>query len=222
NVHIVWYHLLNTKQKLKVYTRLDSFYQRFYKAAKLRYQTGETNKLEFLAAEEQRTKIKFKKKQIFTDMLVHKQELRTLLNTTNKISLSHAPTKAMLSLTIANTDSLIHNPKLALQRQQIELAQTKSKLEKAKLLQDFNVSYALQTIDNQTGYHSFELGIDIPLWFGAQKNKIQAANTMIAIKQKQYEQRKLQTRAKLEKLIIQYKQAKSFLKYYKNQGLTTA
>src|SRR5699024_9922509 len=125
-VDFVWYHLLNAKQKLKIYTRLDSFYQRFYKAAKLRYQTGETNKLEFLAAEEQRTKIKFKKKQIFSDLLVHKRELRTLLNTTNKINLSHAPTKAILSLAIANTDTLTHNPKLALQRQQIELAQTKS------------------------------------------------------------------------------------------------
>src|SRR5699024_7015066 len=125
-------------------------------------------------------------------ILVHKRELRTLLNTTNKISLSHAPTKAILSLAIADTDTLTHNPKLALQRQQIELAQTKSKLEKAKLLPDFNVGYALQTIDNQTGYHSFEVGIDIPLWFGTQKNKIQAAKTMVAIEQKQYEQKKLQ------------------------------
>ena len=50
NIYSSYYQLLYAKGKLDLAEKLDSVFRNFEAAAKIRYETGETNKLELLSA----------------------------------------------------------------------------------------------------------------------------------------------------------------------------
>ena len=65
-------------------SRLDSIYQKFGEAAKLRFQEGETGQLEQTTAEAQVRQLAVQKLQLHTDVLILQQRLATLLNRREK------------------------------------------------------------------------------------------------------------------------------------------
>jgi cobalt-zinc-cadmium resistance protein CzcA len=222
-VRLSWYHLQNAYLRLKVYTRLDSFYSRFYEAAALRYKTGETNKLEVTAAKAQQAEIGLQKEQSTANIKVYLHQLEGLLNAGQPVSIPKIENaKAKLLFAMADTSQLKETPLLQYYKQQIAVAKSQTGLEKARLLPSLNAGFALQQVDGQAGYHSFQVGIGIPLWFRPQQGRIQAAKAETAINRKQFQQQKLEVTTRFKQLMEQYKQAASFLNYYESQGLQLA
>ncbi len=221
-VRIAWYQLQIAYKKEAFYKELASSFKKFYTAASLRYQTGETNKLGMLAAQGQEKEFQLQKEAITRDIQALKLEMKNLLNLQTPFSISPGTgIKADLSLGVASTKEIKNHPLLAYRQQKVKVAKAHTAVEKAKLWPSLEAGYALQTIDGEKGFHSFQVGIGIPLWFQPQKAKIQASRTEQLIRKKEYLQDQLRLNNQFQQWLSQYKKAKSFLDYYEEQGLET-
>src|SRR3546814_3776926 len=81
-------------------------------------------------------------------------------------------------------------------RQDIQVQQARIKVEKSDLLPTFGGQYGWQKIGSQSGFNSWQVGINIPLWFGPQKAEIQAASIQKEI---------AESRLKEEKISLHYR-----------------
>ncbi len=223
DVRLAYYHLQHAYKSAAVYAALDSFYNRFYAAAELRFKTGETNKLEMMAAKGQQAEIRLKKQQSLSDVRIFLQELESLMNAGKPVVITPAnEAKAEVQLAVADTSSLRSTPFFQYKQQQVAVAKSRKELEEAGLLPSINAGYAVQRVNGAPGFHSFQVGIGIPLWFRPQQGRIQAAQTQIAIQERQLEQQQLERVSRFKKLTERYQQAKAALQYYHTQGLQVA
>ncbi len=222
-IQLTWYHLQTAYKRHQVYIQLDSFYHRFYRAALLRYQTGETNKLETKTAKARQMEIHLEKEKSQSEIQIYLHQMEELLNAGQPISiLKETNPKAILNVSAGDTSLLRQSSLLQYYNQKITVAQNQTALEKTQLLPSLEGQFAMQQVNGQSGYYSFQIGVGIPLWFGAQQGRIQAAKTQTAITQKQYEQQKAELTSYFLQLLETYKQASSSLNYYESGGLQTA
>ena len=230
-----WWQLVFFKSKLRLLQYQDTLYSGFHKAASLRAETGETNKLERISAESQSLEIKNQLKQTQIDIEIYLKRLQTLLNTRQPITIADtALVKLDLSFT---TDSMaiMANPSMALSLQQIEVANMETKVEKAKLLPDFTLGYFNQSIVGtqdvngsprhySTGdrFTGLKAGIAIPLWFKPNTSKIEASKINCQIAQTNAEYFKSALRGEFDALLQEFGKYKSSIDYYEQSALPQA
>ena len=221
-------------EKIKLLNSLDSIYKKFKERAELRQQVGETSNLEKYAAQNKFYEIQLQIKQIKFDVHSNELILQQLLNT--KETLQPVDTTLVkVPLDFYFDTSLSNHPQTAFYQQQINVANAELKLEKSKRLPDFNVGYYHQflikgfnpaKIDRQytpnTRIGGFQVGTTIPLFFGAQRAKINAAkiNTQLVQSQAQAAKAGLQTQYLTQ--YNEYLKQKEGLDYYETIGLKQA
>ncbi|MBD1366517.1 CusA/CzcA family heavy metal efflux RND transporter [Mucilaginibacter sp. ZT4R22] len=228
-----FYHILYLKQKLQLLLSADSTYALFVKNANLRFDKGESNILEKTTAETQRAQIARQSEMLNSDLFIAYDRFRVLLNTT----VDYRPEVGAFQLPVPMiTDTAFSNHPQALylsQQQQVSKAQTLA--EQAKLLPDLSLGYfnqsfnGTQTVngvnhnyDGGNRFSSVQLGVAIPLFGGAQKNRVSA----FRIKEQQAQ---VDYQSGLQALQSRYKQATAevgkylqLVAYYEKTGLPNA
>lgn len=183
----------------KLYFSQDSIYSAFLKAAALRYKTGETNLLEKTTAETQYNEVKNQMMKNQSDIVAARSELRRLLNTTDSIIVTPGQfVKTTEAIPYADS-SIVKNPLLAYQKQQIVIADKNINLEKSRSGPDFTVGYFNQSIigvqnvngqdRNFSGSNRFQgvqAGISLPLFFKPYAARIKAAKIDKQVSESQY------------------------------------
>jgi cobalt-zinc-cadmium resistance protein CzcA len=94
------------------------------------------------------------------------------------------------------------------------------KLEKQKILPDLNLSLFRgmnKGVGRQT-YSGFHVGVALPLWFGYQKSKIEAAKTQTKIISSARNNYLIQLRSKYDALLSDLRQFEKELIYYEETG----
>ncbi|MDP4281784.1 MAG: CusA/CzcA family heavy metal efflux RND transporter [Bacteroidota bacterium] len=177
---------LLSKQRLICYQ--DSLYSGFLRAASLRANSGETNRLEMITARSQSMEVQNRLRQVKIDIEICSVKLKTLLN--SDAFLLPADTVLSRNQFIPVSDSLLIaiNPTAGYMKQQIELSRLQKKLEFSKMLPDFNIGYSSQTIKGtqeakgvtttffrDDRFSSIQAGISIPLWFAPYVSRTKAA-----------------------------------------------
>ncbi|MDD2242099.1 MAG: CusA/CzcA family heavy metal efflux RND transporter [Bacteroidales bacterium] len=200
------------------YDRLDSIYRDFEKAAKLRYETQATSKLEYISAQNQSRQVNLSEQQAMKDEQIALTNLnRWLGNETIYVtdgSIAAMPTELI-------QPSALH-PILQLADENIKLADSEYKLEKSGFLPKFFVEYGRQKIGSVTGYYSYQVGLSVPLFFGAQSGRTKFAKMQRNIAQQNYIQKELELTSQQNIAIDQYQKWKSSLEYYYNTALPLA
>ena len=74
-----WGNAYTSKRKYELYVELDSIFSDFERAARMRYETEASSKLEYLAATNQARQVSLQKKQIYRDYLGNLQKLNLWL-----------------------------------------------------------------------------------------------------------------------------------------------
>jgi cobalt-zinc-cadmium resistance protein CzcA len=228
-VKLAWYQLLYAQNKFKQLISQDSLYKHFAERAALRYKTGETSYLEQLSAVNAYKEIQVATKQAEADVLINRQELQQLMAISYLPVITPTP---LVKLTFIASDSstVIAHPQLVYYQQRSALAEAQLKAEKSRYLPDLTLGYRQQLLigafnpaNINRGYFpgtrigGFEAGIAVPLFFGAQKSKVKAAQIGQQIAQveqqnatllliKQYNQA-LQTLAKYDEALSYYDEA---------------
>lgn len=219
-VKSLYYQILLNTQLLKVVQQQDSLYQSAFKAASLRYQTGETNLLEKVSTETRLHEIQNRIQSILSDEKSLYQSLSFLLNIPADFVID-TQTNMQKPLQLQITE-LSNNPYLELLRQQIEVSQLQTKLEKERLKPDFKVGITNQSIERNYNQNFVQAGLNFPLFAKAQKARINAAGINEQIAKESLSLAEQQTAKQLQSLKIQLEKLRKSVQYYQSSAIPQA
>jgi cobalt-zinc-cadmium resistance protein CzcA len=227
-----YYHLVLLQQRRTLLMVADSIYSTFVNRAVQKFNAGSTDILEKVTAENQLTQIKSQVQAINASYSIALNQFNILLN----CSIPFEPlfdNNILLLSAMPDMLSLDQTPALRLQEANITKSEQQLKLEKSKLSPNFNMGYNSATImgwqtttQNNERYFgsdhrfgSFNVGLSVPLFAGAQKAKINASN--IAISQNKLEKQAVsqQLQASLKEAISLYLQNKKVVEEYQRSVL---
>ncbi len=226
-------YLQYNKQKLQ---NLDSLYTDFLRVANIRYQTGETKKIEINTAESKKGEIDLIIKQNNVYLTNAYQNLKILLNTKDSIAIALNNNYIPLQVnTMLDSNAIANHPLLLSIYQNMQIAEQSKKVEKAQGLPDFRIGYANQSligIQNINGvdkyfgsnnrFNIFNIGVAIPLTYGATKAKMKSLEFEKQSLQMQAEYQAALLNSELQNTLAQYQQQIMQYNYYKTKALPNA
>ncbi|MFD1469768.1 CusA/CzcA family heavy metal efflux RND transporter [Hymenobacter caeli] len=219
-----YYGLLVSYRRVALLHRQDSLYRRAAHAARIRYQVGETNRLEQVAAEARARELENRLLTALSDLEVQRQQLGQLLGSADPAAID--TTAAVVApLAPADTAALSpeSNPTLGLLRQQVAVSQQQTKVDQLRRLPDLRAGYFQQTLRPEySALHVGQLGLAIPLLGGAGRARVAAARLgeQVAAGQLSYATAQLGTQ--LRGLRLQLRRARASLDYYQLTALPQA
>ena len=231
----MFYRLLILDQKNRLLNEADNIYSDFLTKAKERFKAGDVDVIELSTAENQRLQIANQQQMLATDYNVLLEHFQSLLNTGTKTE-PVADSIVYPFREIADVPDLYNTPMLKLYRQRILVSEQQKKLENARLLPTFSVGYNSTTIigwqtfgintekyyGSDKRFESFNAGIGIPLFYGAQRAKIVAADRQIKQREQELAAVKQQLNTDLAGAIKTYTQRKKSAAVYRSTMLPNA
>jgi len=228
-----YYNLAFTVSRQSLLLQQDSLFDGFYKAASLRYKSGETNLLEQTTAEAQRNEVKNQLRNNLADITVLQTQLKTLLNSELLPEIAETSLKEIqFNETLDTTLSM--NPSINYIRQLIDVANAQKKLEAAKFAPDFQIGAFSQTLIGVTNmentkiatstdrFTGFQVGVAIPLWFVSHQGRVKSAEYSRQVAQTNYQYSTIALQGQLQQAVQQYLKNKNSLAYYKTSALPNA
>ncbi|NRF37164.1 CusA/CzcA family heavy metal efflux RND transporter [Pedobacter foliorum] len=222
----VFYEMLIIKEKQALLQSIDSAYREFLRVASHRFKLGETNMLEKASAENQLTQIGIQQKDLKKELNALQQQLMLLINSDEL----REPQSISYKMEVVAIDqmALANHPFLKLHLQEEKVAAATTKVEKSRLLPELNLGYNNMSIQDGINYgtgtrfQSFQLGLGIPIFYGAQKARIKSAQTLqtIAKNETAYAQKQLQ--AEMEDAVNQFEKNKEIVHDFESTALKNA
>ncbi len=195
---------------------LTSDLQDAVKIASLRFETGESNFLSKISLETRRDEVLSQvaeNERWKSSVLV---KFRTLLNTDAAL----VPTAPPYATMIRPVESLLEAPPQLTWYQAREISAAQElKARKAALGPGINVGGFNQQLENVNGFSGFHVGLDVPLWFTADKAAIKTAEAGLKVVESEkswYVYRLESTRKELSSELDRYTERVSF---YETSGL---
>ncbi len=223
NIRSAYYGLLVEYRRAALLRRQDSLYRRAARAARIRYQVGETNRLEQVSAEARARELQNRRAVLRTQLLVQARQLGLLLGSSGPAAIDTLASP-VANIALTDTASLAPdtNPTLGLLRQQVLVSQQQTQLEKLRRLPDVRVGYFNQSIGGVRGYQVAQAGLSVPLLGGAARARLAAARVGEQQASTQLAYATAQLRGQLAGLRQQLAQARASLNYYETSALPQA
>lgn len=234
-VKSAWYNLLAGIEKQQLLSYQDSLYKHFSERSELRYKTGETSNVERLSAQSRYQEVQTQERQSKSDVEIYQLELQKLLNTREPVILADTSLSKITGMLSPDTAFLDQNPLLGYYAQQVNVADANTRLEKNKLLPDVSLGYYQQylvpsfnpaKIDRSytpnTRIAGVQVGLGIPLFFGAQSARIRASRIQHQISQTELQLVGNNLRSAYSQAYQQYVKLQQSLSYYESAGLRQA
>ncbi|WFB64923.1 CusA/CzcA family heavy metal efflux RND transporter [Sphingobacterium sp. WM] len=226
-------YLENNDRELK---SLDSIYKDFIRIAEVRYNAGDTKKVDINTAQAKQGEINL----LFTQNEMLKRNaynsLKNLMQISEDFEIETADIFEPIKLTeILDTSKISEHPQIQALYQQAKIAESSKAVERASGLPDFNIGYtnaSLIGMHERNGiekfygrgqrFNSFDIGIAIPLTYGSTKAKIRSLDfeKQAAEMSAEWEKQKLQNA--YINLMNQYEQNLAQFNYFKNNALPNA
>ena len=221
--------LLNyLEEKQKLLLRSDSIFTEFQKKAALRFQKGESNLLEKTSAENQKGVIKIQAIQVLQEIQSNQLYFQLILNQEEKTVPELKKQKLELKFK-TDFELLKNHPFLEFFEQQRRVTESKTKLEKSKLLPSFTIGYNNTTFlgtgadnafyDQSNRFSSVLFGLGIPIFGGAQNAKIRASQIAEKIDLNEIEIQKKLIQNKYDNLILELQSNQEKLNYFEKTSL---
>ncbi len=231
----VYWEYVYLLEKHKLLKLQDSLYSGFLRAAELRANIGETNKLEMITARSQSLEIRNQLFQVQSDISIAGRTLGQLLN--SRTGYIPADTSLILIPAVIETDSasVDNNPSLGYYNQQVKVSEIEKKLERSQMLPDLNVGYFSQTIigtqdiggvprsfDDSFRFNGVQAGISVPLWITpySARNKAARLNQQAAMVNR--DNYSLRLESDYNNLVDEYRKFSASVSFYKTQAVHEA
>lgn len=231
-----YYQLEYLEHNTTVLKYLDSIYTDFIRVAELRYKTGDIGKLDVNTAVTKKGEINllFQQNEVFRQNAY--QSLKTLMQMPEDFFIkSNTDYKPLFLSSFIDTTAIENHPSIQLLYQEAKVAEQNKKVEQAKGLPDFTVGY---NNVSSVGIHSrngidrfydrgqrfsfFEVGIAIPLTFGATKAKVRSLDYQKQSLELNAQWKEQQLKTELANSLEQYEQSVAQFTYFKEQALPNA
>lgn len=231
SVSEAFYSILVLLEKEKLLLKNDSLFADFLQKAELRFTTGESNTLEKVTAINQRNQISIQLMQLKQELEIQLLQFQLLLNT----SVLYIPFEKEIKFNNINpidSSAITEHPFIKILEKQNQISALQTKAEKSKLLPDLSLSYNNMSMkgtgaddivyNSSTRFQSVQIGVGIPLFYGAQKAKINAASVNQKISESNYSIGVQRFNNELKNTISQYKTSKTIVNYYEQETLKNA
>jgi heavy metal efflux system protein len=228
-IKYTFYQLLIMQDKMRLLKEADSIYSDFIIRGRARYKMGDIDALELATLENQQFQINSQLQMITTAHRISQRELQILMNTGQDYE-PIADSIVYLYQSSADGIDVQSSPSYRVYIQKVQLAELQKKLETSKLMPTFNAGVNSSTIigwqtlgQNYEQYYgtgkrftSVNIGMGVPLFYGAQRSKIKAAENqkrmyvleLDAAKQQMTGDltRATESYAKYNELVVQFRQ----------------
>ena len=215
-VGIDYVNALVARHRTKVYEGLDSVFSDFEKAAKMRYETEATSKLEYISALQQLRQNGLALRQAQMDEDIANRNMNRWLGTE-----THFLPADSLELSI-ETPLLNQVPTIQLANEKVKLTEKQVKAEKAEFLPKLYVQGGSQKIGNNSGYWSYEVGVSMPVFSSERRAKAKAGKLQLEAEKAQQEHTELLLKSELQTLSANNEKWDEQLKYYREVVLPLA
>lgn len=226
-------YLENNEKELQ---SLDSIYIDFIRIAEVRYNAGDTKKVDINTAQAKRGEINLLLRQ--NEILKQNayNSLKTLMQTQEDFKIETPLEFEPMKITDIIDNSKIENhPQIQALYQQARIAEASKKVEKSSGLPDFNIGYtnaSLMGMHERNGvekyygrgqrFNSFDIGIAIPLTYGATRAKIRSLDFEKQSAELAADWKKQQLQNEYQNLMNQYEQNIAQYNYFKENALPNA
>jgi len=221
-VSLAWGNAYNAKKQYQLYLQLDSVFKDFERAAKIRYETQATSRLEYLSASSQAKQIIIQKEKSHKDYLIALQKLNLWFASDTLFTVDDNSINEISALPLLSPDAIKQHPFLHYYGQKVQLADARVKLAKAGYLPKFTAEYGSQKIGSQTGFYQYQFGLSIPLVFASQSGKIKSAKIESLIARENFYQKDLEINAAYKSLYEEYQKWQATTEYYRKVALPVA
>ena len=217
------YDLINyNKAQLRFAEQLDSVYTNFRMAAESRYDTGETGKLEFIAASSEYQQIQVFRQQAYDDIEIANRALKQYLGIDQEIETVGSTYETINFIADFDSASVTNNPLLQYSMQNAEVSKANIGVEKSEFLPKFSISYDKLKYNDISGFSAYQAGISIPLWFFPQKSRVKAAKADAMVAENQYLEQKAITESRVSQLLKSLEKTQKTLNYYQKGAMILA
>lgn len=222
---------LDAKEKFLV--NMDSLYSRMQTIATLRHTQGESTILEKTTLDNEVLQIRVQSKMLQSDRVSAQAQLAALINQ-NTLPL---PADTLSEQTnLLDTVNLFNHPYLQYLKQQQVLATDVTAAEKSKLTPDLLLGYSNQSFvgwqsntaqvehyyDWKRRFNSGQIGVAVPLFNRAQKNKVKASQMGEKMAMANYEAGQQQLSVQMKQALEDYKKNNIAVSYFKASVLPQA
>jgi cobalt-zinc-cadmium resistance protein CzcA len=220
SVKFYYYQILAQQKNLQFLASQDSLYTQMKRAATIKFQQGETNRLELMAAETRLREFQQKRIALEADQKTAYQNLAYWINEPGEFEIEGKESVAMESN--ATGFDLSKNPTIELLAEQVEHGKLLTAVERERLKPDLRIGVTTQSIENVGGQNFVQAGLAIPIFMKGQKAKIASAK----LQEEAFLSQKIQTESALK---TDYKNAeaavakfRASLAYYTSTALPQA
>ena len=221
-VKLAWGQVYTAKNTYQVYNRLDSLFTDIERAADVRLEVEETSKLAYLATKNQANEVRIQMEQAYRDYLGALQRLNLWLVSDTLYTVPDVPSEQLTVILNYDLDSLSTHPLLNVYQQQIKVADARIKERRSEFLPKLQGQYGWQKVGGQTGFYTYQIGIQIPLFFGPELGGTQEAKIQREITTENLRQNQLQLNAECQSMREEYLKWRNSWIYYRDQALPLA
>ncbi|WP_158858790.1 TolC family protein [Lunatibacter salilacus] len=211
-----FYTILYLQKLEENYRFLDSLYQQFSVAADRRYDVGETNYLEKLTARSKMRELAVRLAQTIESKNQTYVKLEQLIQSGREFEV---PDQVLNPLPTKDWEKETH-PGIQYFQQSINWRADILSLEKQRLLPDLHGEFfrGTNTGPNARIYPGIQVGVSIPLWFGAQKAKITSSKYELVQTSLAAENYGFQLANRKEQLEIELQKFQEAISFYTEEG----
>ncbi|MCZ2490115.1 CusA/CzcA family heavy metal efflux RND transporter [Aquirufa antheringensis] len=206
SVKFYYYQILAQQKNLTFLASQDSLYTLMKRAATIKFQQGETNRLELMAAETRLREFQQKRIALEADQKTAYQNLAYWINEPGEFEIEGKESLAMESGQ-AGLD-LSKNPTIELLAEQVEHGKLLTAVEIERLKPDLRIGVTTQSIENVGGQNFVQAGLAIPIFGKGQKAKIASAK----LQEEAFVSQKIQAESALQ---TDYKNAEAAVAKYR-------
>ncbi|MEY2940729.1 MAG: hypothetical protein RJA67_414 [Bacteroidota bacterium] len=206
SVKFYYYQILAQQKNLAFLASQDSLYTQMKRAATIKFQQGETNRLELMAAETRLREFQQKRIALESDQKTAYQNLAYWINEPGEFEIEGKESLAMESG--ATGLDLSKNPTIELLSEQVEHGKLLTAVERERLKPDVRIGVTTQSIENVGGQNFVQAGLAIPIFGKGQKAKIASAK----LQEEAYVSQKIQAESALQ---TDYKNAEAAVAKYR-------
>lgn len=221
-VSIAWGNAYAARSQYVLYQQLDSIFAEFERAARIRYQEKATSNLEYLAAANQARQITLQRQQSYRDYRSALQRLNLWLVSDTLFTVAKTSTRELAMPIVNIPDSLESHPLLDLRRQEVRVADARYGVAKSRFLPTFNAQYGIQEIAGKKGFHTYQIGINIPLSFFTELGRSQSAKIEWKIAGQNLYQTQIELQSNYNSLLEDYRKWLYSWQYYQEEALPLA
>jgi len=222
DVTTAWHWAAYAKKQWLLYKQLDTIYANFLHAAKLRYDTRQTSKMEYLSASTKYKELQVNIKKSKSNYAASLQTLNQYLMLSGKFDINIKDNHQLVFSSEFIVDSLKNSPMLMYYSNVIDVAKYTWKAERSEYFPKLGLGYVNQSVDGINGYSGWSAGITIPLLAFSQAGTTKAAKLNYQISSKQYQQQSLTLVSKFNKLLVEYTALSEIIDFYIEEAIPLA